>query len=247
MAETSTSPGKLVSVEGLNGVGKTYLTGRVVDTLSTRGQRPPLVLEEFSRRHIDAESDVGRRLLKTLVSASGGERFLRGGLPRSETLLLLAVKMHDYETIVAELGAGRTVVEGRSIHSTAVYQSLILHPDDDAAAFETANCILDMAAGWRPLPDVTIMLTDDVTAAVGRAEQRNGEPFTAEQWRMHRRAASLFERLVETDLEHIRVLDRRESEADTLVEAIIDAIAAAPARPYCGVVPRLPDAGSGHG
>jgi hypothetical protein len=65
----------------------------------------------------------------------------------------------------------------RSIHSTAVYQSLIMNPDDEAA-FVLAGRILDSAARWRPLPDLTIVLTDDVDAAVGRAEARNGEAFT---------------------------------------------------------------------
>lgn len=71
--------GRLISIEGLNGVGKTYLTSRVVDAASERGQ-PPLVVEEFSRR-ADGGSDLGRRLLRTLITASDGERFLRAGSP----------------------------------------------------------------------------------------------------------------------------------------------------------------------
>jgi dTMP kinase len=127
-----TGRGRLISLEGLNGVGKTYLTTRVVDAAAEHG-KPPLVVEEFSRRS-DSDSDLGRRLLRTLVTASHGERFLRAGFPKSETLLLLAIKMHDFETTLPALLAGRTVIEGRSIHSTAVYQSLIMNPGDDRAA-----------------------------------------------------------------------------------------------------------------
>jgi len=184
--------GHLISIEGLNGVGKTYLTSRVVDAASERGQ-PPLVVEEFSRR-ADGGSDLGRRLLRTLITASDGERFLRAGFPRSETLLLLAIKMHDFETTLPALLAGRTVIEGRSIHSTAVYQSLIMNPDDDQAAAELAGCILDSTARWRPLPDLTIVLTDDVAKAVGRAQDRDGIIYTAEQWDLHHRAAALLRR-----------------------------------------------------
>lgn len=238
--------GRLISIEGLNGVGKSYLTERVADAISTRGEQAPLVLEEFSRR-TDGNSDLGRRLLRTLVTASNNERFLRGGYPASETLLLLAVKMHDYETVLPHLSTGRMVIEGRSIHSIAVYQSLITHPGDDEAAFDYANTILDLAAGWRPLPDLTIMLIDEVDAAIRRAEHRNQAPFTPEQWEIHRRAAELFERLAAVDTEHIRLLDRREHDTDTLIAAIDESLATAPTRPFYGVVAAQLTHGSGRG
>lgn len=234
-SDAAANRGRLVSIEGLNGVGKTYLTTRVIKAAADRGEEPPQVIEEFSSR-ADTDSDLGRRLLRTLVAASGGERFLRAGFPRSETLLLLAIKMHDFEAALPALQAGRTVIEGRSIHSTAVYQSLIMNLDDEDS-FALARQILDAAALWRPLPDLTIVLTDEVDAAVGRAEARNGEPFTAEQWSLHRRAAPLFERLAAADPDHVRLLDRREHDADNLVEIITALLASAPTRPFHGLVP----------
>jgi dTMP kinase len=224
-----TGRGRLVSIEGLNGVGKTYLTTRVVDAAAEHGE-PPLVVEEFSRRS-DSDSDLGRRLLRTLVTASHGERFLRAGFPKSETLLLLAIKMHDFETTLPALLAGRAVIEGRSIHSTAVYQSLMMNPGDDRAAAVLAERILDTTSRWRPLPDLTIVITDDVEAAVGRAETRDGVAYTAEQWQLHHRAAALFEHLATIDPEHMRLLDRRQHDVEALVTTISKWIATAPARP----------------
>lgn len=77
------------------------------------------------------------------------------------------------------------MIEGRSIRSTAVYQSLIIHPDGNKAATASATHILDMAACWRPLPDLTIVITDDPQAAVRRAEARDGTIFTTEQRAIH--------------------------------------------------------------
>ncbi|MEV0766218.1 hypothetical protein [Nocardia sp. NPDC050435] len=205
-------------MEGINGVGKTYLTGLVVDQLTRAGAQPPVVLEEFSRRGTD--TDLGRRLLGTLVEASGGERFLRAGYPGSETLLLLAIKAHDYESVAGLLEAGQTVIEGRSLHTIAVYQSLITHPGDDDAAFEFAVRLLDHAQGFRPLPDRTVLLTDDVDAAVRRAEVRNGETFTAEQWVMHRRAAALFEQLAAAYPDRVLLIDRRQHDTDAIAAAM---------------------------
>ncbi len=225
-----TGRGRLISIEGLNGVGKTYLTTRVVDAAAEHGE-PLLVVEEFSRRP-DSDSDLGRRLLRTLVTAARGERFLRAGFPKSETLLLLAIKMHDFEATLPTLLVGRTVIEGRSIHSTAVYQSLIMNPGDDRAAAALAGQMLDTTARWRPLPDLTIVITDDVEAAVRRAEVRDGAAYTAEQWRLHHRAAALFEHLVTIDPEHMRLLDRRQHDVDATVATISEWIATAPARPF---------------
>ncbi len=177
-----TSRGCLISIEGLSGVGKTYLTNCVIEAAAAVASEPPLVVEEFSQRREDSDVDLGRRLLRTLVTAAKGEHFLRAGFPKSETLLLLAIKMHDFEATLPNLLAGRTVIEGRSIHSTAVYQSLIMHPDDYQAAAASVARILNTAARWRPLPDLTIVITDDPQAAVRRAEARDGASFTAEQW-----------------------------------------------------------------
>ncbi|MET7772102.1 hypothetical protein [Nocardia sp. NPDC005366] len=223
MNENGSAP-KLLSIEGINGVGKTYLTGLVVDQLTRDGEVPPVVLEEFSRRSTD--TDLGRRLLGTLVQASRSERFLRAGYPGSETLLLLAVKTHDYESVLELLAAGRTVIEGRSLHTTAVYQSLITHPDDDNA-HSFATTLLRHAALYRPLPDRTVLLTDDVEAAVHRAEVRNAETFTAEQWTLHRRAAALFERLAADDPDRFLVLDRREHDTTALTAALLELLAPA--------------------
>ena len=209
--------GALVSIEGLNGVGKTYLTERLLAALPD--EERPAVVEEFSRRHTttDPGGALGRHLLRALVGAAAGDPFLRGGRPRSETLLLLAVKVHDYEASLPALRSGRTVIEGRSVHSVAVYQSLILEPDDDRAA-ALAQQVLTTATALRPLPDITGLVVDDPTTAVRRAQARDGITYTREQWRLHYRAAALFEHLARADPAHVRLLDRRRHDAATLVD-----------------------------
>lgn len=173
-----TSRGRLISIEGLSGVGKTYLTNRVVEAATAAPGEVPLVVEEFSQRRDDGDIDLGRRLLRTLVSAAKSEHFLRAGFPKSETLLLLAIKMHDFEVSLPHLLAGRTVIEGRSIHSTAVYQSLIMYPDDCQAAAASVTHILDTAARWRPLPDLTIVLADDPRRATESPSPPSSGPYT---------------------------------------------------------------------
>ncbi|ROO51623.1 dTMP kinase [Micromonospora sp. Llam0] len=216
--------GRLVSIEGLSGVGKTYLTNRLLENYPS--ELRPALLEEFSQRPRSGV-DLGRELLGALISAADGDPFLRGGHCGTETLLLLAIKMFDYEAgSAATLATGRTVIEGRSVHSIAVYQSLIAHRDDEAA-YRHAGAILRLAATWRPLPDLTILIVDDVVEAVRRAEQRDGRHYTPEQWRLHRRAAALFDRLAADAGSRIVVLDRRRLTMGRAIERMAQLIDAA--------------------
>ena len=212
--------GTLFSVEGLSGVGKTYLTQAARDALPPEIR--PELLDEFSARTLDAdERNLGTELLTILKDASHREAFLRSGAPGSETLLLLAIKTHDYEHWCRPLlSAGRNVVEGRGLHSTAVYQSLILNPDDDAAALRYATILLDLARRWRPLPDTTVLIIDDIQTALQRAEHRDRRTYTPEQRTLHHRAHDLFLALATEDPDRITVIDRRALTEGECVEAL---------------------------
>lgn len=207
--------GPLISIEGLNGVGKTYLTSLLPTDLA---HHEPLILEEFSARH-GSDTDLGRAIVRSLYRAADGDPFLRSGHPGAETLALLAVKMFDFERCRSALSDGRLVLEGRSVHSTAVYQSLILH-DDDTAAYHQAHALLALAQTWRPLPDLTILVDDDVDAALGRAERRDHRSYTPEQRHIHERAAHLYRRLAADDPIRMPVLDRRGLPTDELINVM---------------------------
>ncbi|MEV0535900.1 thymidylate kinase [Kitasatospora sp. NPDC050463] len=196
--------GPLISAEGLNGVGKTYLTNRAVETLDDK----PVMLDEFSQR-ADSRPGLGEALLQALRQASIGDPFLRGGTPMAEALLLMAIKRHDLDTVLPDLARGRAVVEGRSVDTTAVCQALLLHPDDPDAALRTATDLLHLAASWRPLPDLTILVTDNPTEPLKRAQRRDRCVFTGEQARFMSDASALFEQLAATDPTRYRVVDRR--------------------------------------
>ncbi|MFE9968670.1 thymidylate kinase [Streptomyces sp. NPDC005525] len=207
--------GPLISAEGLNGVGKTYLTNRAVEALDDK----PLMLDEFSQR-ANGRPGLGEALLRSLREASAGDPFLRGGIPMTEALILMAIKRHDLDTVIPELSSGRAVVEGRSVDTTAVCQALLLHPDDPDAALETATALLELASSYRPLPDLTILVTDDASEALVRAQQRDQCVFTSEQATFMREACALFEQLAATDPARYRVVDRRNADEHEAAEQI---------------------------
>jgi dTMP kinase len=219
--------GLLISVEGINGVGKTTLTELLADRLRRQGQHV-LSLEGFSQRAASAGHDLGRDILRALIDAADGDPFLRGGHPAAETLLLLAIKTYDYEQHCRPaLRDGYVVAEGRSLRSTAVYQSLILHPGDDRRALTEARAILELAAEWRPLPDLTLLVTDDVAAAVDRLERRDHRRCTPGERQLHQRAGWLFMQLAAEEPARVRVIDRRDTDNDMVVEQMTVAVAGA--------------------
>lgn len=228
--------GLLVSVEGISGVGKTYLTNLLGAEIARTDATGLVTVKGFSQRPASVQGDLGRDLLHALIEASGGEHFLRGGYPASETLLLLAIKMYDYESCVSALREGRQVLEGRSMHTVAVYQSLIMHSHDEQALAE-ARAILELGRQWRPLPDLAILIVDDVEAAVRRAERRDGTRYTQEQWRIHYRAAMLFERLARDDPTRVQIVDRRTLDTHDAVCLMRTWISARQPAPPCLVEP----------
>ena len=172
--------GPLISTEGIPGVGKTYLTSHAVNGLDGK----PLILDGFSQRE-QGSPDLGKALLRALRETSGPDPFLRGGAPAAEALLLLAIKRHDLDMVLPELSGGRIVVEGRSVDTTAVCQAVQLHPGAPAAALDEAVALVGLAASFRPLPDLTILITDDASAAIERAQRRDNRLFTPEPGRVH--------------------------------------------------------------
>lgn len=106
---------------------------------------------------------------------------LRGGTPMAKALLLTAIKRHDLHPVIPVLSDGHAVTKGRGVDSTAVRQALLLQLDDPAAASTMATALLKLAASYRPLADLTILVTDHTDRALARAQHRDHRVFTHQQ------------------------------------------------------------------
>lgn len=205
--------GSLISTEGIPGVGKTYLTNRAVDRFLH--QKQVIMLDEFNERR-NGRPGLGGELHEALRAASNHDYFVRGGTPVAEAFLWLAIKRDDFDRIQDSLLHGMTVIEGRSVDSTAACQAVLIHPTDTEAALEEAQLLLGMASRFRPLPDLTILVTDDPNAAIARAETRDRRSFSSDQRAFVHAVNLLYTELAHADPVRWRVLDRRytnESEA----------------------------------
>jgi dTMP kinase len=167
-----------ISIEGLNGVGKTYLIRQLARRLGGRC----LVVDELT----STGDDTAKAIIGAL--AEGGGTFLRTGHPIGETFALAALKVREYERVTALTPQPGCVLEDRGVDTVAVYQAAIL-----GGGHALAGQIAAIAAMWRPDPDVTILLTDDLDACIGRFAARTGVPVTAADRQLLATVAGLYE------------------------------------------------------
>ncbi|MEV6730628.1 thymidylate kinase [Streptomyces sp. NPDC051364] len=206
-----------MSVEGINGVGK---TDAVVGTAAALGPRC-LRLDEVT----DKAGDTLPGQVVAALSADG-DVFLRTGHPVAETLALLALKVREFEQLTAgDLAGVDVVLEDRGVDTTAVYQAVILaaqYPGTDMLAL--AERILTTTARWRPLPDATILLTGDRRLCTARFAARAERVFSALDQQMFAHAEALYLDLAGAHPERFTILDvtgySREETAQALTQTV---------------------------
>ena len=207
------SRGAICSLEGISGVGKSYLIQVLRPALA---DLPITFLSEVVDR---AGQDLDRDIIALL--AKRGDRFFRSGKPLTETFLLLALKMCDYEARIAPaLAQNRLVLEDRSLDTIAVYQALILHPDSLERQLHAAQEIYAIGAQFRRPPDLTFLIEDDFSVALARIEQREQTQLTQEEISVLQGASLLYTRYAEDQAARFVRVPRPALSLDQLVQTI---------------------------
>ncbi|MGW1411810.1 dTMP kinase [Streptomyces sp. NPDC002403] len=210
-----------VSVEGLNGVGKSEAIRAVAAELGPRC----LPLSELT--------DQGGDMLPGQVIAalrSTGDVFLRTGHPVVETLAFLALKVREYERLSeGDLTGVEVILEDRGVDSTAIYQAVILaaqHPGVQPQAL--AKRILATMAPWRPAPDATVLLTCDREIATSRFAARTGRVLADRDLVVIEQAEALYHDLARAHPDRFTLVDvngcSRDESAKALRAAVEDLI-----------------------
>ncbi|HEX2417122.1 MAG TPA: hypothetical protein VHJ83_03195 [Micromonosporaceae bacterium] len=210
-AAASTGP-LWVTVEGLNGVGKTFLAGRLAAQLDGVGCR---LISELT----DLCSDqIAGQVIAALARPGG--TFLRTGHPLTETFALLALKVLEYEQTGTDQSDVSLIIEDRGVDTVAVYQAAILIQDGSPeTAEELIRRVHETAANWRPAPDLTLLLVDDFDTCLDRYAARLGTPVSAADRQLLATVARLYADLAEAEPDRITTVDRSgRSEHDILAE-----------------------------
>lgn len=197
-------PGRLITVEGLDGAGKSTLAGALVEALRDRGADVELLREPGGV----VLAERIRTLVKDPALACG---------PRAEALLYAAARAQLVEeTLVPALEAGRTVLLDRFVDSSLAYQGAgrELGVAEIAAlnAFATGGLTPDRTLLLRVAPEEGRARLDGRGEAPDRLEQA-GVAFFA-------RVADAYDALAADEPERFRVLDAGRTPSEVLADAL---------------------------
>jgi dTMP kinase len=206
--KATTMRGRLITIEGLDGAGKTTLADRLVPALAARGVDVELLREpggvELSER------------IRTLVKDSA----LRVD-PRAEALLYAAARAQlCAERVAPLLDAGRWVLLDRFVDSSLAYQGA-----GRALGVDAVRAINDFGTGGL-VPDRTLLLRVDAATLGARRSVRGEEPdrLESEDEAFFAAIGAAYDSLAAADGGRIRVLDARAA-PDAVLEQAMQALA----------------------
>ena len=196
--------GRLITIEGLDGAGKTTLARGVADALAQRGIDVQLLREPGGV--------AAAERIRTLVKDPGLHV-----APRAEALLYAAARAQLVEEALAPaLAAGRWILLDRFVDSSLAYQgagrSLGTEPVRAINAFATGGVA----------PDRTLLLRID--PALGRARQDDrgdaADRLELEADDFFARIAAAYDELAAVEPQRIRTLDARADAPAVLAQAL---------------------------
>lgn len=196
--------GRLITIEGLDGAGKTTLADRLVPALAKRGVDVELLREpggvELSER------------IRTLVK----DPALRVDA-RAEALLYAAARAQlCAERVAPLLGAGRWVLLDRFVDSSLAYQGA-----GRALGVEAVRAINDFGTGGL-VPDRTLLLAVDTGTRDARQASRGEAPdrLEREDGAFFAAIGAAYDELAAAEGARIRVLDASAAPDEVLAQAL---------------------------
>jgi dTMP kinase len=196
--------GKLITIEGLDGAGKSTLARALAETLDARGLRVELLREPGG---VETSERIRALVKDPALSVA----------PRTETLLYAAARAQLVEQrLLPLLGEGAIVLLDRYVDSSLAYQGAAR-----ALGIEQVREINNFATGALQA-DRTLLLR--ISPAAGRARQtaRDERPDRLEQEdaEFYACIAAAYDELAAAEPDRIRVLDASFTPATVLADAL---------------------------
>jgi len=197
--------GSFITLEGIEGSGKTSLIKSLDKHYQEKGQKVLLTREPGG-------CELGLQVREILLHAKISSL--------AELLLFAADRAEHVETVIKPaLNAGKTVLCDRYIHSTIAYQGFGRGLD-----MEQINRLNELASGGLK-PNKVLLLDLEVEAGLQRAASRQLDEdswtrFEEEELGFHRKIRKGFLNLAEKHPELISVIDASKSQQEVLEQSL---------------------------
>ena len=210
--------GRLITLEGGEGAGKTTQTARLVRRLRARGVS---VTETREPGGTPAAEKLRKILLNYPLPAPGEERGAASEDAVFEALLHCAARRsHKQWLIEPALARGEWVVCDRFADSTMAYQGCAM-----GLRHETVETLERITLGGLR-PDLTLVLDIDAADGLARARRaREADGYERRDREFHKRVCEAFRDIARREPERCVRIDAR-ANADAVAEAIARAVAA---------------------
>lgn len=209
--------GKLITLEGISGIGKTYFSNQLKNTF----------IENDVLFHKEIMDEIHRGINKQIFSIllSTGSKFFDTGNPKMETLLIAAKQANDEEnSIIPALNAGKTVVSDRGLDSICIYQGILFAKKYGENPLDYTLKLYNKLKGFCLIPDRTILFTGDVSKSISRAENRDSDKYTAEELKILYMANKLYLEIAQKDKDRFCVINVDKLSNKEVVSIISDEI-----------------------
>ena len=202
-------PGRFLTIEGIEGVGKSTQVTRLSTALNERGIAHVVTREPGG-------TPLAERIRAVLLDNVPGETMP----PTAELLLMFAARaVHLTNLVEPVLRAGRWVVCDRFIDATYAYQG-----GGRRLSADTIGQLETLVLGTRR-PDLTLLLDAPVEQALGRARQRNAgaaaDRFESERAEFFERVRDAYRARAAAEPGRIAVVDASQS-ADRVALQILE-------------------------
>jgi dTMP kinase len=195
----SAIPGRFLTIEGIEGVGKSTQVKRVSEALSERGIAHVVTREPGG-------TPLAERIREIVLDNARGESVP----PTAELLLMFAARaVHLTNLVEPNLRAGRWVVCDRFIDATYAYQG-----GGRRLNVDYIRQLETMVQGARR-PDLTVLLDAPVEQALKRARKRNAgaaaDRFESERAEFFERVRDAYRARAAAEPNRIAVIDASQS------------------------------------
>jgi dTMP kinase len=205
--------GRFLTIEGIEGVGKSTQVTRLSNALNERGIAHVVTREPGG-------TPLAERIRAVLLDNVPGETMP----PTAELLLMFAARaVHLTNLVEPALRAGRWVLCDRFIDATYAYQG-----GGRGLSADTIGQLETLVLGARR-PDLTLLLDAPVEQALGRARQRNAgaaaDRFESERAEFFERVRDAYRARAAAEPGRIAVVDASQS-ADRVAAQILELLRA---------------------